>query len=186
MLEETSYPQYEERLRPLRNGRQLKQHHFAIVRTVVSTAEIDCLMNSFIPALVFGGCLIIAGVLMILAQRRAQREIAGGTISAAEQAYLNKRIRRREQVAGMILLIGVMIPLGDSLIPWEKAPATFAVYWMIVIVLAAWTGLLAIGDLFATRAFMSIELNQLHRKQVELENAAQQLKRGEGNGASKH
>jgi hypothetical protein len=143
-------------------------------------------MHDRIPALIFGGCLIIVGVLMLLAQRRARRDLAQGTTSTGEQAYLNKRARRREQVAGMILLIGIMIPLGDSLIPWEKAPATFAVYWLIVIGLAAWTGLLAIGDLFATRAFMSIELNRLHRKQVELENAAQQLKRGEGNGAPKH
>lgn len=113
---------------------------------------------------------------MLIAQRRARRNLDDRKLPEHERNYLQNRIRRRTQVAGMILLIGLMIPIGDSLIPWQKAVATFAVYWIIVLLLAFWTIMLAFADIAATRLHSSIELTRLKRQQKDLEQAAQQLR----------
>lgn len=143
-------------------------------------------MNNPVPAIVFGGFLLLTGVFMVWLQRRAKVE-ADNALTNEERSFLQKRIRRRIQIAGMIILIALMIPVGDSLIPWQNAPGTFAVYWSIVMGLALWTGLLAIGDMAATRAQMARELNRLHRKQLEIHKVAREAKKidFDGNGPFK-
>lgn len=132
-------------------------------------------MNNPVPAIVFGGFLLLTGVFMLWLQRRARGEL-DNALTNEERSFLRKRIRRRVQIAGMIVLIALMIPVGDSLIPWQNAPGTFAVYWSIVMGLALWTGLLAIGDMAATRAQMARELNRLHRKQLEIHRVAREAR----------
>lgn len=132
-------------------------------------------MDNPIPAAIFGGLLLLTGMIMLISQRRAVTETDQGN-SKDERNYLQHRARRRTQVAGMIILVGVMIPVGDSLISWKNAPGTFAVYWMIVIGLACWIGLLALGDMAATRAYMARELNRLHRSELELHRVAQRAR----------
>lgn len=133
-------------------------------------------MDNPIVAIVFGVLLIGIGVSMLIAQRKASRTIEEESPPDAERRFLQRRIRRRTQVAGIILLIGIMIPLGDSVIEWRNAVGTFAIYWIIVIALACWTGLLAIGDIVATRAHMANEMNRLHRHNLDLEKLAREIK----------
>lgn len=143
-------------------------------------------MEQTLPALVFGALLLLAGGLMMASQRRAWRQLQASEAPLADQRFQRRRIRRRSNVAGMILLIGVLIPVGDSLIPWKSKPGTFAVYWIIVLALAIWTILLALGDLAATRAQMMNELNQLHRRQLELRKLARTLKNEPGDRPGDH
>lgn len=133
-------------------------------------------MGNPVPGLVFGGFLIIVGGFMLWVQRRSRVELNESDATGRERTYLSNRIRRRTQVAGMIFLIGLMIPIGDSLIPWQNAVATFAIYWLIVLFLALWTILLAFADIAATRLHSTVELARLKRQQQELEQAAQQLR----------
>ncbi|SFH61753.1 hypothetical protein [Planctomicrobium piriforme] len=139
-------------------------------------------MQERIPALIFGSCLLVVGVVMLQSQRQMWQRVLSDPSEADDIPFLKRRYRRRSQVAGMIILIALMIPIGDSLIPWEKAPATFAVYWMIVLGLAIWTGLLAVGDIASTRAHMMSELNRLHRRELQLRDAAERLRNAEGQG----
>lgn len=143
-------------------------------------------MDNPIPGLIFGACLIIAGIVMLLSQRKATKQLHQLEIKPNERNYLSKRISRRTQVAGMILIVGIMIPLGDTLIPWQKAPGTFAIYWLIVLGLACWTALLGLGDMAATHVHSAVELNEIHRQQMELETVARKLKRSEKNGSADH
>lgn len=129
-----------------------------------------------IPGLIFGGCLIALGCSMLWAQKKNFQSLSSSETDRREHDFLLKRARRRFQVAGLILIIGIMIPVGDALIPWQKAVATFAIYWIIVIVLALWTILLALADIAATRMHTSIELTRLQNQQQNLERVAQQLR----------
>lgn len=129
-----------------------------------------------IPGLIFGGCLIVLGISMLLAQKKNFQSLSSTDTDRREYDFLLKRARRRVQVAGLILIIGIMIPVGDALIPWQKAVATFAIYWIIVIVLAMWTILLAFADIAATRMHTSIELTRLQNQQQNLERVAQQIR----------
>jgi len=135
-------------------------------------------MDNPVPAAIFGGLLMITGIVMLLVQRKQTQKVEP---FPDDQAFFQRRMRRRSQVAGMILLVGIMIPVGDSLISWKNAPGTFAVYWMIVIGLAVWIGLLAVGDMAATRAQMARELNRLHRSQLELHRVAQRARKSNQN-----
>jgi hypothetical protein len=144
-------------------------------------------MDNPIPALAFGAFLLVVGGAMLAMQRKASRNVEDQAENKREHRFLARRIRRRTQVAGLILLIGLMIPVGDMLIPWEKRPGTFAVYWMVVIGLAIWTIVLAMGDIASTRMHVSIELNQLRRQQRELEEAARRLQQEQQrNGSGEH
>lgn len=128
-----------------------------------------------IPELIFGTLLALLGILMLLAQRKAGARPTGEDLQPHDAKFIRNQTRRRMQVAGMISIIGIMIACG-ALIPWEKALATFAVYWMIVLGLAFWTILLAFADLAATRLHSSMELNQINRQKNELERMAQQIR----------
>ena len=143
-------------------------------------------MDNRIPGLVFGIFLLVVGSFMLAAQRKAARKLQSEPLSKQDRQFFTNRVRRRSQVAGMILIIGIMIPVGDSLIPWDRALGTFAVYWLIVIGLALWTMLLAVGDIAATSAHTSVELNELQRRRLELENAAQKLRQARQNGSPDH
>lgn len=142
-------------------------------------------MNNPIPAIVFGCLLLLTGGGLLFSQRHTHGETEDN-VADEERTFLSRRGRRRTQVAGMILLVGIMIPVGDSLISWKDAPGTFAVYWMIVIGLAFWIGLLAVGDMAATRAYMARELNRLHRAQLELHRVAQRARESNRNGTTDH
>lgn len=116
------------------------------------------------------------GLFMLHVQRLARRNLSEQTLSDHERVFLVRRIRRRTQVSGMILIIGIMIPMGDAVIPWQKALVTFAIYWIIVLLLAMWTILLAFADIAATRMHTALELTKLQLKQQELERMAQQIR----------
>ena len=126
-----------------------------------------------IPGLLFGGFLVILSIFMFRAQRKAARQLPEEPV---ERRFLQSRIRRRSQVAGLLGLVGLMIPIGDSLINWKDAPATFAVYWLIVMGLACWVIILALGDIASTQAHSAVEMNLLKRQQRELESAAERLR----------
>jgi hypothetical protein len=131
-------------------------------------------MADRLPALIFGLGLLLVGVTMLSFQRR-HGQAPAGPATDVQSRFLRRRARRRTQMAGMIVLIGVMIPLGDSVIPWHDAPATFAVYWLIVIGLALWTALLGMGDLISTRTQMLSELSRLKQQENQLRDAARRL-----------
>lgn len=132
-----------------------------------------------IPGLLFGGFLIVLSLFMLFVQRRAFHELGENEVEGRERDFLLRRIRRRTQVAGMILIIGIMIPVGDTLIPWQKAVATFAIYWIIVIILALWTILLAFADMAATQMHTSVELTKLQHQQENLRRVAEQLRQSQ-------
>lgn len=135
-------------------------------------------MDNRIPAILFGAFLLVVGGLMLAAQRRGARRLLESAAGEGERRFLSLRIRRRSQVAGMIMLVGIMIPVGDALIPgeaWKHRPATFAIYWLIVMGLALWTIVLAVGDMVSTQTHVAMELHQLQRHRAELEHAARRL-----------
>jgi len=129
-----------------------------------------------IPGLIFGALLLLIGGTMLTLQLRAAKQLSDPDLSDRDRKFLGTRNRRRMQVAGMIILIGLMIPVGDSIINWREHPATFGIFCLIILVLACWTGLLAVSDMVSTRLYASAQLNRYERQCAELEKAANQLK----------
>lgn len=146
-------------------------------------------MDNRIPAIVFGAFLLIVGGLMLAAQKRGERRLLESAKSPGERGFLSRRVRRRSQVAGLIMLIGAMIPIGDALIPgeaWKDRPGTFAIYWLIVIGLALWTIVLALGDIVSTQTRLAMELQLLQQQRSELEHAARRLQEERNRGTQQN
>ena len=143
-------------------------------------------MDDRIPALIFGLCLAIGGSLAldwhVRSWKRQQQETDG---TAPERDYYRRQFSRRIQASGLIVLIGILLPVGDSLIPWERYPGAFAAFWIIVLGLALWVMWLGCRDLLSTRVHARDALSKLHslrQKQRELEQEIARIRSRSPNG----
>jgi hypothetical protein len=145
--------------------------------------------DDWVPAVVMGvGLMLLGGWFMRLHWQAWRRHAVDSTLDDAERSYYHRQFRRRMQASGIILVIGIMVPVGDSLIPWRKQDASVAtLYWLFVLALTCWVLLLAMGDMLSTRTHSRAALSRLHRKQRELHAEAERLRssaRRPGNGQS--
>ena len=138
-----------------------------------------------IPALVAGSLLILFGagsLWRLFAARRVQ--IADPEHTEEDRLFGRNQFRRRVQTSGLICLIGVLILVGDLVIPWgrngrgDKVAATFwfAIYWSGIIILALWVMLLALGDFAAIRANSEGKMSRLRAAQRSLQREAERLR----------
>ena len=142
-------------------------------------------MDDRIPALVFGVCLAVGGIAALIWHARTwHARRADESLSSEERRYYRRQFLRRVQTSGLIVVIGVLFPVGDGIIPkdtWKDHPGWFAIYWMIVLGLALWVMALGLTDLLSTRIHSRDTLGKLRRlreQQRELEREIAQIKSG--------
>lgn len=122
-----------------------------------------------ILAPIFGGLLALAGGVAMWLHARAWRRQQDEDLEEPDRVHYRGRYRRRMQVSGLIALVGLMIGLGDALVPWQKVPTLFAIYWLAVILFATWILVLGLADMFATRAHTQAALARIRSQQRVLE-----------------
>jgi drug/metabolite transporter (DMT)-like permease len=134
------------------------------------------------PAIVAGLILICIGIVFarweIKAFRLSRQEIPEGH---PDRDYAFRRFRRRMQVAVMILAVGVLIPLGDFLFEQKireqkVSPLWFAIYWLGVLLLAAWIGIMGLADFLMMRIRTGRSLRELEAQREEINNAIQEFR----------
>lgn len=134
--------------------------------------------RTWLISLIFGGGLVIAGGLFMRSHYRTwQRQKSDSNLDAAELTYYRRRFRRRMQASGLMAIIGVMLPIGDSVQLFRPAPGWFALYWSIVLLLVMWLFVLAVSDMLSTRTHSSIAMNKLRAQQRALEREASELRK---------
>ena len=124
-----------------------------------------------LPALIAGALLLGFAVVSAWLQIRARRALSP-ILEEDDLAriHADRQLRRRLQMSGMLGIIGVLIPLGDQLEPFFRArPGLFFVYWMVVLILVAWTVLMALGDWMSSTAYSSLANIQLRIERSRLE-----------------
>ncbi|MEM1063725.1 MAG: hypothetical protein AAF532_06145 [Planctomycetota bacterium] len=123
-------------------------------------------MPDLVP-LAFGGGVLAFAVLMggfeILST-----PADGGPPNEDDAEFFAKRRRRRTQVAVMLAVVGVAIPLGDWAFDGRNAPFAFTIYWLTVLLVVLWVIAIGLLDLAATRIHTRIQLRKLDRKKNEL------------------
>lgn len=143
-------------------------------------------MNDILASLAFGAGLVFLGIWLIGWHRRvwgAQRN--DETIDEREKRHYRRQFRRRIQVAVLLILVGVMIPLGSWLMVQNINPKWIAVFWIVVLFLALWIMLLAAFDWLSTRRHVRATraaLGNLARQQRELEAEVARLRNKGSNG----
>lgn len=133
--------------------------------------------HSWFVSAAFGAGLFIAGLVMMRSHYKSwQRQKADTDLDEGDLTFFRRRYRRRMQASGLMALIGVLIPIGDSVERFDDAPGFFAVYWIVVLALVLWLILLAAGDLAATKAHSTVALNRIRKQQRQLEREAAALR----------
>lgn len=142
-------------------------------------------MDNQIPALVFGACLVIGGSIGLVWHVRSwRRQKESAEISDADRRYYRRQFGRRIQATGLIVLIGILLPIGDMDV-WKHHPGGWAIFWMIVLGLALWVMLLGCRDLLSTRVYSRdavAKLRSLREKQRELEQEIARIRARSPNG----
>lgn len=140
-------------------------------------------MENWFVSAITGVALVGAGIALMFSHRSAwRRQQNDPALSDAERKHLYARYRRRMQTSAILALLGVLIPVGDLLIPWQNRPGLFALYWGMLILLSLWVIVLGVGDAISTAARSRSELARIRRKQRELQQQVAEIRRRHSNG----
>jgi Ca2+/Na+ antiporter len=137
-----------------------------------------------ILAPIVGGSLLIAGCVLIrshiLTWRRHQ---ADQSLDRSDVHHFRSQFLRRLRVSGMLSLIGLLVAVGDALIPWQNGLlAWFAIYWLVVLLLAVTVVILGLRDMRATQDHARPEMAriQYHQRELERQLVEERSKRSNG------
>ncbi len=133
------------------------------------------LTRAEIPGLVVTALLVSVGVLLAIWHWRGWKRIENDLEEGTETRW--SQVRRRIQVAVMIALAGVLLCLGDAVLPvlqrggW-MTQKRMAVWWtvdmLLLLSLAVWIALMALGDMALTMSRTRVDQLRMRQKQREL------------------
>jgi len=135
-------------------------------------------VNNPWPALAVAVALVGIGVSMMSSHVRSwRRQRSDPTLDERDLVYYRRRYRRRMQISAMLAILGVLIGMGDALLPFQrKHPIPTTLYWIGVLLMTGWVMLLGFGDLLSTAAYGRAELARVRQKQRELERQVVEFK----------
>ncbi len=126
--------------------------------------------------------LVVTSVWLIRRHFRVWREmLVLGEVDPLELKYHRRQCRRRVQSSAMIGLVGLLILIGHFMRP-PVSPLLAGLFWIGVILLVGWTGLLALLDMLATRLFYAGARQTNAVEQVRLKAALRRAESVGGNG----
>jgi threonine/homoserine/homoserine lactone efflux protein len=130
-----------------------------------------------LPALIFGLLLVIGGAVMLWMHLRTWRSRRDdSSLSGEDRQYYRRQFRRRIQVSGLVIVIGILLPIMDVEDFGKNYPGWWTACIMLVLGLSLWIMFLAWGDLVSTRTYSRAALSRLREQQRELEQEAARLK----------
>ena len=148
-------------------------------------------MNDIQASLVFGTGLILLGLWLIRWHRAAwiaHRD--DDTTDERGKLHYRRQYRRRIQVAVLLILLGILLPIGDWLtervVLQRRNVQWVAAFWIAVLCIALWIMLLAALDWLSSRMHVRATraaLGALARKQRELEAEIERLRSKRSNGS---
>ncbi len=100
--------------------------------------------------------LLICAAGLMLSHRRSWRRFRCRSaqqdeLDAGEFDYRRRQFRRRMQTSAMLGVLAVTLPVADWLTARSGSSLLHLVCWSVVLLLAAWLGLLALADVVATK-----------------------------------
>jgi hypothetical protein len=128
-------------------------------------------VNNPWPALAVAVALVAIGItLMSFHVRSWRRQQSDPTLEEYDLDYYRRRYRRRMRIAAMLAILGVLIGLGDALVPFQKQhPIPITLYVIGLLLLTGWVMLLGFADFWSTAARGRAELTRVREKRRELE-----------------
>ena len=131
---------------------------------MIITAE-----NNWIPSAAVGALLVAFGLLWMWSHVKAWRvEQTGESLGAFDRVHFANRFRRRMQTSGMVVLIGILIPVGDIFV-WKWGPRASTGYWLAILILVMWVGIQALGDFTAVQSYSRAAMASVNSKRQQAE-----------------
>jgi hypothetical protein len=123
------------------------------------------------PALIVAAVVIAFGATLMVSHVRSwRRQRSDPGYDENERTFYEKRYRRRMRISATFIILGILIGVGDALLPMKKnQPLVITFYWIGVLLLTGWVMLLGISDLWSTAAYTDAELTRIRQKRQELE-----------------
>jgi hypothetical protein len=142
-------------------------------------------MKSWVAFGVGAGLLAVGLLFLRWHVQEWRQEKNDPSLDPHDRDHYHARYRRRMQTSGMIVFLGILIPLGDWLLERGFVVAS-TVLWFFVFGLIGWIILMAFGDMLSTRTHSHAALSKVRQKQRELERQVAELKNRGGNGHSEN
>ena len=139
-------------------------------------------MKSWIAVGVGAGLLLTGLLFMRWHVQEWRQEKNDPDLDPNDRKHFYARYRRRMQTSGMLVFLGVLIPLGDWLIDRNKNPLPATIVWIVVLLLTMWVIVMALGDMLSTRTHSQVALSKVRQKQKELERQVAELRSRDNNG----
>lgn len=140
-------------------------------------------MHSWVAVGVGAGLILVGGLFILWHVREWREERNDSSLDDFDVKHYHARYRRRMQTSGMLVFLGILIPLWDWLLDQKMVmPATLVGF--LVFALVAWVIVLALGDMLSTRNHSHVAMSKVRQKQRELEKKVAELRRQENNGQS--
>ena len=140
-------------------------------------------MQSWVAFGVGAGLIAVGSLFMRWHVKEWQREQVDPALDEYDKNHYRARYRRRMQTSGMIVALGILIPLWDWL--WERQfVIAGTIVAFLVFGLLAWVILMALGDMYSTRSHSQVAMSKVRQKQRELERKVAELRGQAGDGPS--
>lgn len=126
-------------------------------------------MGSELASIILGIALVITGVLLLRNYyRRWNEELKNSSGVESVHPHVHSQLRRRFQVAIIVLFLGFLIPVCENLIT-EKNPTLYVICMSGVLLLAFWIVFLVTIDfmLIQSRAKGAMQLLDIRKKELE-------------------
>jgi sterol desaturase/sphingolipid hydroxylase (fatty acid hydroxylase superfamily) len=128
---------------------------------------------------VSGVALVALGLMFLRRHRRVwQERKEDPSLGAEERRYYQRQHRRRMLTSGLMVLLGVLIPIGDLM--FEQRPrlpiVPLTLYWIGVLLLVLFVLLMGVVDLFATGVHAKDAISRVRAEKAALERQVEQLR----------
>jgi peptidoglycan/LPS O-acetylase OafA/YrhL len=127
-----------------------------------------------------GALVWLFGIVLVAWHVRQRRKTMGDPgLPPDEQRFLDQQYRRRMQTSALTITLGALIALCDYLTFLKTSPGYAATYVTVLLLLAMWLVLLAVGDAMASRIHMGRSLRKNRKSREALAGALAELRRHE-------
>jgi len=124
----------------------------------------------FFATFIVSSVLLLTAAGMLHAHRRTWKAFCDEERDEDEYDYRRRQFRRRMQTSAMLAVLAVALAGGHAATLWWIRSGWFAaVFWIAVMLLACWVGLLALADIWATNRYYRLLRDNYMIQRAKLE-----------------
>jgi hypothetical protein len=134
-------------------------------------------VSAFVAPL-FGLALVLLGLAFLRRHRRTWQDRKNDpAIELSERKYYHRQYRRRMLTSGLLVLLGVLIPIGDALLERKFPLMAATLYWVGVLLIVLFVLSLGFLDLFAAGLHTKDAMLRIRGEKAALEREVQEIRR---------